>query len=155
MGQEIAFAAPRAEEMTKTVTGIAGAGITGVVEGTVVMFAKGMGALEPILSWGVLLGAPAVGVAGALFTRGMLGDLCQGVAAGGTAILGYSLPAMLAPELLGRRAPAGGGQLGAGPGVKLLGAAPAAAANAAARAAGARFAPQRQQAAVSVGLGYE
>ncbi|MBA7664153.1 hypothetical protein ES703_72208 [subsurface metagenome] len=138
MGQEIAFAPPRAEEMTKTVTGIAGAGITGVVEGTVVMFSKGMGALEPILSWGVLLGAPAVGVAGALFTRGMLGDLFQGVAAGGTAILGYSLPAMLAPELLGRRAPApGGGLLGAGNAVKQLGAGPAAAANAAARAAAA------------------
>jgi len=134
VGQEIAFAAPRAEEMTKTVTGIAGAGITGVVEGTVVMFAKGMGALEPILSWGALLGAPAVGIAGALFTRGMLGDLCQGVAAGGTAILGYSLPAMLAPELLGRRAPA---QLGGGNAVKQLGAGPAAAAIAAARAAAA------------------
>ncbi|MBA7648101.1 hypothetical protein ES703_55881 [subsurface metagenome] len=130
--QEIAFAAPGTEEMTKVVTGIAGAGITGVVEGTTVMFAKGMGALEPILSWGVLLGAPAVGVAGALFTRGMLGDLFQGVAAGGTAILGYSLPAMIAPEIFGRRAPA---QLGGGPGVKMLGAGPVAAANAAARSA--------------------
>ena len=134
MAQEIAFAAPRTEEMTKTVAGIAGAGVTGVVEGATVLFAKGMGALEPIFSWGVLLGAPAVGVAGALFTRGMLGDLMQGVAAGGTAILGYSLPSMLVPELLGRKAPA----VGAGPNVKLLGAAPAAAAAAAAKAAGVR-----------------
>ncbi len=132
--QEFAFAAPRAEEMTKTVVGIAGGGIAGVVEGTVVMFSKGMGALEPILSWGALLGAPAVGVAGALFTRGMLGDLFQGVAAGGTAILGYSLPAMIAPEIFGRKAPA---QPGGGPGVKLIGAGPAAAANAAARSAAA------------------
>ena len=130
----IGFAAPRAEEMTRTVAGVAGAGITGVVEGATVMFAKGMGALEPIFSWGVLLGAPAVGIAGALFTRGMIGDVCLGVAAGGTAILGYSLPAMIAPEIFGRKAP---GQLGAGsPAVKQLGAGPAAAALAAAKAAG-------------------
>jgi len=139
MGQEaIAFAAPRAEEMTKVVTGIAGAGITGMVEGATVQFAKGMGALEPIFSWGVLLGAPAVGVAGALFTRGMIADLFQGVAAGGTAILGYSLPAMLLPEIFTRKAPASPGQLGAGNAVKQLGAGPAVAANAAARAAGVR-----------------
>ena len=139
--EAIAFAAPRAEDMTKVVAGVAGAGITGVVEGATVQFAKGMGALEPIFSWGVLLGAPAVGVAGALFTRGMIGDLCQGVAAGGTAILGYSLPAMLLPEMFGRKAPLTAEQraaLGAGPGVKMLGAGPAAAANAAARAAGVR-----------------
>lgn len=138
MAQEIAFAAPRAEEMTKVVTGIAGAGITGVVEGTVVMFAKGMGALAPFLTWGALLGAPAVGIGGALFTRGMLGDLFQGVAAGGTAILGYSLPAMLVPAA-GRKAPT---ELppGGGSSVKLLGAGPAAAAAAAARAAGVRSA---------------
>jgi len=131
--QEIAFAAPRTEEMTKVVTGIAGGGIAGVAAGTTVLFAKALGpALEGIASWGVLLGVPAVGVAGALFTRGMLGDLFQGVAAGGTAILGYSLPAMLAPEIFGRRAPA---QLGGGPGVKMLGQGPAAAAAAAARSA--------------------
>ncbi|GAI86128.1 unnamed protein product, partial [marine sediment metagenome] len=100
--------------------------------GATVTFAKGMGALEPIFSWGVLLGAPAVGVAGALFTRGMIGDVFQGVAAGGTAILGYSLPAMLLPEIFTRKAPA---QLGAGLGVKMLGAGPANAAMAAARSA--------------------
>ncbi len=132
----IGFAAPRAEEMTKVVAGVAGAGITGVVEGATVMFAKGMGALEPIFSWGVLLGAPAVGVAGALFTRGMIGNVMLGVAAGGTAILGYSLPAMIAPEIFGRRAPAGGGQLAPGASVKLLGQGAAVAAAAAARAAG-------------------
>ena len=132
MGQELAFAAPRGEEMTKVAVGVAGAGITGVVAGTSVMFAKGMGALEPVISWGVLLGAPAVGVAGALFTRGMIGDVMQGVAAGGTAILGYSLPAMIAPEIFGRRAPA---QLGGGNAVKQLGQGAAVAAGAAARAA--------------------
>jgi len=137
VGQELAIAAPRAEEMTKVVAGIAGAGITGVVEGATVTFAKGMGALEPIFSWGVLLGAPAVGLAGALFTRGMIGDVMQGVAAGGTAILGYSLPAMLLPEIFTRKTPLSAEQraaLAAGGGVKLLGASPANAAMAAARA---------------------
>ncbi len=137
MAQEFGIAAPRAEEMTKVVAGVAGAGITGVVEGATVMFAKGMGALEPIFSWGVLLGAPAVGVAGALFTRGMIGDVFQGVASGGTAILGYSLPAMLLPDIFGRKAltPEQRAALAAGGGVKLLGAGPAAAAAAAARSA--------------------
>ena len=141
MPPEFGIAAPRVEEMTKVAAGVAGAGITGVVEGATVMFAKGMGALEPIFSWGVLLGAPAVGVAGALFTRGLIGDVCQGVAAGGTAILGYSLPAMIAPEIFGRKAPLSAEQraaLAAGNGVKLLGAGPAAAAAAAAKAAGVR-----------------
>ena len=133
--QEFAFAAPRGEEMTKAMVGVAGGGVAGVVEGTVVMFSKKMGALEPFLSWGALLGMPVLGIAGALFTRGMIGDLSMGVAAGGTAVLGYSLPAMVAPELFERKAPAGGGLLGAGNAVKLLGAGPAAAANAAARAA--------------------
>jgi len=133
MNPEFGIAAPRAEEMTKVVAGVAAAGVTGVVEGATVMFAKGMGALEPIFSWGVLLGAPAIGVAGALFTRGLIGDVFQGVAAGGTAILGYSLPAMIAPEIFTRKAPA---QLGAGqPGVKQLGQGAANAAMAAARAA--------------------
>jgi len=131
VAQELAFAAPSGEAMTKVAVGVAGAGVAGVVEGTVVGFSKKMGALEPFLSWGALLGIPALGVAGALFTRGMLGDLSQGVAAGGTAILGFSLPAMLAPELFERRALA----LGAGPSVKLLGAGPAAAAETARRSA--------------------
>ncbi|MBA7716038.1 hypothetical protein ES703_125097 [subsurface metagenome] len=92
-----------------------------MVEGIIVKMAPQMGAAAPILTWGTLLGVPLVGVGGALFTRGLIGDLLKGVAAGGCAILGYSLPAMLAPELFGRRAP---GQLGAAPGVKQLGAGP-------------------------------
>ncbi|MBA7468416.1 hypothetical protein ES707_03666 [subsurface metagenome] len=137
MAQEaIAFAAPRAEEMTEVVTGVAGAGIVGVVEGVIVKMAPQMGAAAPILTWGTLLGVPLVGVGGALFTRGLIGDLFKGVAAGGCAILGYSLPAMLVPELFGRGAP---GQLGAGPGVKLLG-------------AGMAGAPARAQAGARVGI---
>ena len=140
MAQEaIAFAAPKAEEMQKVAFGIGGGLAAGVVEGTVVMFSKKMGALEPFLSWGALLAVPAVGVVGALFTRGMISDACQGVAAGGSAILGYSLPAMLAPELFERRATLTPEQralaAGGGNAVKLLGGGPAAAAEAARRAA--------------------
>ena len=123
--QEFAFAAPGTEEMTKSVTGLAGAGITGVVEGVIVKMAPQLGALEVPFTWAALLGIPAVGVAGALFSRGMISDLMQGVAAGGVAIAGFTLPAMLIPDMFGRKAPAGGqGQLGAGPGVKQLGAGP-------------------------------
>ncbi len=139
MTPEFGIAAPRTEEMTKVGAGVIAGLATGVVEGATVMFAKGMGALEPIFSWGVLLGAPAVGIAGALFTRGLISDACQGVAAGGTAILGYSIPAMIAPEIFGRKTPLTPEQraaLAAGNSVKLLGAAPAAAAALAAKAAG-------------------
>ena len=116
MAQELAFAAPRAEEMTAIAVEGAGAGITGVVEGVIVQMAPQMGAAAPMLSWGTLLGVPLVGVGGALFARGMIGDLLRGVATAGIGILGYSLPAMLAPGMFGRKAPAGGGQgqLGAG-----------------------------------------
>ncbi|GAJ00949.1 unnamed protein product, partial [marine sediment metagenome] len=41
---------------------------------------------------------PLVGVAGALFTRGMISDAFMGVAAGSSGVLGYSLPGLL-PEL--------------------------------------------------------
>ena len=132
MAQEIAFAAPRAEEMTKVIAGLGGAGITGIVEGVIVKMAPQMGAAAPILTWGTTLGVPLLGTFGALFTRGMLGDLFQGVATGGVAVLGYTLPEMIAPAV-GRRAPQGGGQLTPGAGVKQL-------------AAGAVGAPQRAQA---------
>ncbi|MBA7608165.1 hypothetical protein ES703_15340 [subsurface metagenome] len=137
--QEFAFAAPGAEEMTKSVTGLAGAGITGVVEGVIVKMAPQLGALEVPFTWAALLGIPAVGVAGALFARGMISDLMQGVAAGGTAIAGFTLPAMLMPDFFGRRAPA---QLGAGQGVKQL-------------TAGPLGAPARAQAAVAAGINAE
>jgi len=97
MAQEFAFAAPGTKEMTETVTGLAGAGIAGVVEGVIVKMAPQLGALEVPFTWATLLGVPAVGIAGALFTKGMIGDLMQGVAAGGTAIAGYVLPSMLIP----------------------------------------------------------
>ncbi|MBA7593168.1 hypothetical protein ES703_00085 [subsurface metagenome] len=114
-GQEIAFAAPRAEEMTKLGAGLGGAAVAGVVGGVVVRMAPQLGAAGPILTWGTLLGMPLVGVAGALFTRGILGDVFQGVAAGGVYGLAYSLPAILLPAA-GRRPP------GQGADVKLLGA---------------------------------
>ena len=138
--QAIAFAPPGTEEMTEVVAGVGGAGITGVVEGVIVKMAPQMGAAAPILTWGTLLGVPLVGVGGALFSRGMIGDLFKGVAAGGCAILGYSLPAMLVPEMFGRRQLTQEqiAALRAGAEVKLLGVGNAAqrAQEAAARAAG-------------------
>jgi len=118
MAQELAFAAPRAEEMTEVAVGLGSAGVTGLAEGVIVKFAPGLGALEPVFTWGTLLGVPLVGVAGALFTRGMISGVFKGIAAGGAAILGYSLPAIVAPFM-----PAGGRareQIGGGPGVKQL-----------------------------------
>ncbi|MBA7669382.1 hypothetical protein ES703_77512 [subsurface metagenome] len=130
----IAFAAPRAEEMTKAVAAGAGAGITGAVEGVIVKMAPALGALEPVFTWGALLGVPMVAAAGALFTRGLLGDLFLGAACGGLGVIGYTLPEMMAPIIGGK---AGGGQLGGG--VKLLG-------------AGVAGAAQRAQAKAAVGL---
>ena len=127
--------------MTKTATGLVGAGMTGVVEGVIVKMAPQLGALEVPFTWAALLGIPAVGVAGALFSRGMISDLMQGVAAGGTAIAGFALPAMLMPGFFERRAPAGGQmQLGGSQGVRQL-------------TAGPLGAPQRaQQSMAKVGL---
>jgi len=120
MPDAIAFAAPRTEELTKVVTGLAGAGIAGVVQGVIVKMAPQMGAAAPILTWGSLLGTPVLGTMGALFTRGMLGDLFAGIAAGGTAVLGYSLPEMVMPtagrRALGQGNPGGVKQLGQGAG---------------------------------------
>ena len=137
--QAIAIAAPRAEEMTRTVSMAAGAGITGLAEGMIVRIAPKMGAAAPVLTWGALIGTPVIGIFGALFTRGILGDVLTGVAAGGIGILGYSLPEMISPTA-GRRA-GSPGQLGGGAPVKLLPAGvTGAAARAAAKAAGARSA---------------
>ncbi|GAI92426.1 unnamed protein product [marine sediment metagenome] len=118
MPQAIAIAAPTTLEVTRTVSMAAGAGITGLAEGMIVRIAPQMGAAAPVLRWGALIGVPTVGIFGALFTRGMLGDVLTGVAAGGVGILGYSLPEMIAPTV-GRRAgsPA---QVGGGSPVKLL-----------------------------------
>lgn len=122
MAGEIAFAAPRAEELTRVVAGVGGAGITGIVEGVIVKMAPSLGKAAPILTWGATLGFPLLGIGGALFTRGLLGDLFQGIAAGGVAVLGYTLPEMLMPAtekrltVEQRAAIAAGGvkQLGAG-----------------------------------------
>jgi len=107
--QEFAFAAPTTEEMTKVAVAGVGAIGTGVIEGIIVSMAPKLGALEPIATWGALLGVPAVGAAGALMTKGILSDLAMGIAAGGAAILGYTMPAML-QEFTGRKGN-GGGQL--------------------------------------------
>ena len=117
MAQEFAFATPRPEEMTEVAIGMGSAGVAGLAEGVVVRFAPGLGALEPVITWGTLLGAPLMGAAGALFTRGMISSVFKGVATGGAAILGYSLPAMVAPFMpTGGRARLPGGN----PGVKQL-----------------------------------
>ena len=143
MAEALAFAAPRTEEMTKAAVGLGGAVVTGLAEGVVIKFAPGLGALQPVITWGTLLGVPLVGVAGALFTRGMIGDLFQGVAAAGAGILGYSLPSLIAPYMpTGAGKEAGGQgarQLGGGGGVKQLPAGPA-------------YAPQRAQAQVRAGM---
>lgn len=140
MGQELAFAAPNTEKMTKAVIGVGSAVVTGLAEGVVISMAPALGALTPVVTWGVLLGAPAVGVAGALFTEGMIGDAFTGIAAGGAAVLGYSLPALLKPYL--PTAARGGGakeQLGGGADVKQL-------------KGGPLYAPQRAQAQVLAGM---
>lgn len=144
MAQELAFAAPGTEEMTKVGAGVVGAGITGALEGVIVKMAPQMGAAAPVLTWGTLLGVPLVGIGGALFSRGMISDVMQGVAAAGTAILGYTLPAMLMPELFGRRGgmtPAQRAALAAGRDVKLL-------------PAGLEWAAQRAQAMAAVGIDF-
>ncbi len=119
--QALTIAAPDAEQMTKSLTGLAGAGITGVVEGVIIQLAPTLGALETPLTWGVLLGIPAIGTAGALFSRGMISDLMQGVASGGTAIAAFVLPGMLMPNLFAKKGSGGSRQLGSGAGVKQLG----------------------------------
>ena len=140
MAQEFAFAAPTTEEMTRVAVVGAGAGIAGAVQGVIVSMAPKLGALELPFTWGTLLGVPALGIAGALMTKGILSDLAMGLGAGGAAILGYTMPAMLQEFTLARSRGGGQGQLGAGSGIKQLGAGPLAA-------------PQRaQQAAARAGL---
>lgn len=142
----IAFGTPKAEEMTKAAIGIGGAVVTGLAEGVIIKMAPGLGALQPILTWGTLLGVPLLGVAGALFMRGMIGDLFMGVASGGSAILGYSLPALVAPFMPATKGQAGAQQQLSGQrSVKQLSAGPASA-------------PQRAQAQAQEalrGLGYD
>ncbi|GAI35021.1 unnamed protein product [marine sediment metagenome] len=143
MAQEFALVAPGTEEMTRMAAGGAGAGIVGVVEGMVIKMAPQLGAIEPVVTWGTLLGVPVIAALGALFApRGMISDLSMGAACGGLGVLGYSMPELLAPLGLTRRP--GGGQLGPGAGIKLLG-------------AGILNAPQRAQANVRafVGAGLE
>ena len=105
MAQEIfAFAAPGTEEMTNTALGVGGAAVTGVVEGVIVKMAPQLGALEVPFTWATLLGFPALGIAGALLTKGMLGEIFKGVAYAGTGYAASVIPAMVIPEgLLGKK----------------------------------------------------
>ena len=118
MAKEFALAAPSTEEMTGVAMGIAGAGVAGLVEGVVTVMAPKTGIFAPFLEWGTLIAVPLVGAAGALFTGGLAADLFEGVAAGGAAILGFVLPAMVIP---GTERRAGGGGTPPGRDVKLLG----------------------------------
>lgn len=142
MAQEFAFAAPRAEDMTKAAVGVGVGLVTGLAEGIVISMAPALGALATPLTWGTLIVVPAVGIAGALFTKGMIGDVFQGIAAGGSAILGYSLPALLKPFLPTGAQGQGARQLGGGQGIKQL-------------PAGPTFAPQRAQEQARVGSSLE
>ena len=136
MAQELAFAAPRTEEMTKTGIGALAGVATGVVQGVVAKFAPQFGAIAPFLTWGSLIATPLVGVAGALFTRGMVSDAFLGAAAGSSGVLGYSMPGLLPEMGVEKKAQLTAEQraaLAAGNKVKQLPPGPA-------------FAPQRQQA---------
>ncbi|MBA7637662.1 hypothetical protein ES703_45308 [subsurface metagenome] len=136
MAQEAVFAAPRTEEITRAAVGMGAGVVTGLSQGVIAKFAPQFGAAAPFLTWGSLLITPLVGIAGALFTRGMISDVFMGVAAGSSGVLGFSVPGLM-PEI-GRRRVSGqnGGDQG---GIKQLG-------------AGAKYAPQRQQGAVRVGI---
>lgn len=113
MGGEL-VGAPTGAKVTEAITVDVSALVAGLTEGLIVRVAPSVGAAAPILTWGALLGVPVIGALGALFTRGMMGDLFTGVAAGGLGVLGFSLPAMLAPSEGVTR------QIGAGQGVKAL-----------------------------------
>ena len=135
MAQEFAFAAPRTEEMTKTGIGVGVGFATGLVQGAVAKFAPQFGVVAPYLTWGSLIATPVIGVAGALFTRGMVSDALLGVAAGSSGVLGYSVLGLL-PEMglaRGKLTAEQRAALAAGRDVKQLPAGPAGA-------------PQRQQA---------
>lgn len=147
MAQEFALVAPGTEEMTKMAAGGAGAGIVGVVEGMVIKMAPQLGAIEPVVTWGTMLGVPVIAAAAALFApRGLISDVCMGAACGGLGVLGYSMPELLAP-ITGRKAGSPSAEerarlAAARERVKLLPPGPA-------------FAPQRAQAMAAVGAGFE
>lgn len=139
MAQEFAIVAPTTEEMTRAAAVGGGAFVAGGVEGVIISMIPKLGIVGVPLEWGALLGIPVVGAALALMApKGILSDVGLGIAAGGLGYLGATIPTIV-EEFTVRRAPRGGGQLGAGPGVKLLGAGSGA--------------PQRaQQAGARVGL---
>ncbi|GAI50840.1 unnamed protein product, partial [marine sediment metagenome] len=62
MAQEIAFAAPTTEEMTRGVVGAGTGLVTGLGVGLMAKIAPQFGVVSPILTWGGLLVAPVVGL---------------------------------------------------------------------------------------------
>jgi hypothetical protein len=92
------LARPSAMEMTETMASMVGAGIGGVIEGVLVKTSSRFGAAAPYLTWGVLIGTPVVGVLGALFLKGMMGQFMHGVGAAGAGILGYTIPELISPS---------------------------------------------------------
>ena len=67
--QEFALAMPETEEMTETGIGLAGAAVTGVVEGVIIKMAPQFGTLETPFTWATLLGVPVLGIAGPSWSR--------------------------------------------------------------------------------------
>ena len=82
-----AIRAPTQAEMMRMLASTTGAGLSGLMEGIIVRVAPQMGAAAPVLTWGALIGTPVVGALGSLFTRGVLGDVLHGVAAGGVGVV--------------------------------------------------------------------
>jgi len=119
MAQEFAIAAPTTEEMTRV--GAAGGGglVAGVVEGVLITtVAPKLGGLKVPFEWGTLIGVPVIGAALALMTKGILSDLGLGIAAGGGAMLGSTMPTMLEEFTVAR--PGAGSQKQPNSGVKQL-----------------------------------
>ena len=127
MAEVLAIAAPTTEEMTRIAVAGGGAGVTGGIVGVIAKVAPQLGALEPLVTWGALLGIPIAAAGAAMFTKGILSDLSLGAACGSIGVIGYTLPELLAP-ITGRKAPgnrsSGQGLLPPGTDVKQLTAGP-------------------------------
>ena len=98
----------RAGEATRTMINAGVGGCTGLLEGLIVKkLAPTLGALEPIVTWGTLLGVPVLTAIAAMFTRGRTSDMLQAMVASGSGIVGYTIPSLVQGLA---RGPGGGGQ---------------------------------------------
>lgn len=112
----MAEAVLRPGEATRTMINVGVGGGTGLVEGLIIQkLAPATGALEPMVTWGTLLGFPVITAIAAMFTRGRTGDMFQAMAAGGSSIVGYTIPGLVQGLGKGR-----GGSPLEGQGVKQL-----------------------------------